>query len=295
MESNDLVKLLEKRIFITRGSMIHKLIKAPYKMLSMKILEKVALMSRSSLKIRSRLFWCNYMTIVIPEDVSLKIYRYGFYEEGLTKMFICFIKPGMTFFDIGAHYGYFTLLGSILVGKGGLVYSFEPTKSTFDILKANVKNKGNVCLNNLAVYSENKIISMNDYGIKYCAFNSIYKSRLPISLVSKIKSSKYKVKAITVDKYIENENIIPDFIKIDAESAEYNILLGMEKTIWKFHPIISLEVGDRGVKGIPTSREIVDFLIKWEYQPYEFKDNKILKHNPQDNYQYDNLVFLPLS
>lgn len=54
--------------------------------------------------------------VVIAELVSLFIYRYGFFEEGLTNIFLHYLKPGMTFFDIGAHFGYFTLLGSALVG-----------------------------------------------------------------------------------------------------------------------------------------------------------------------------------
>jgi FkbM family methyltransferase len=37
-----------------------------------------------------------------------------------------FIKPGMRVVDIGAHIGYYTILFSILVGKEGKVYDFEP-------------------------------------------------------------------------------------------------------------------------------------------------------------------------
>jgi len=48
------------------------------------------------------------------------------------------MKPGMVFFDVGAHYGYYSLLGSELVGEKGVVYSFEPIKSTFNILKNNI-------------------------------------------------------------------------------------------------------------------------------------------------------------
>jgi predicted methyltransferase len=119
------------------------------------------------------------MFVIILEFVSLHIYRYGFFEEGLTRMIMKYLKHGMTFFDIGTHFGYYTLLASFLVSEEGQVHSFEPTPSTFEILKANVSNKNNVILNNKAVFSERRNIAMNDYGIKYSAFNSLYNRLSP--------------------------------------------------------------------------------------------------------------------
>ena len=56
------------------------------------------------------------MTVVFPERVSVAIARYGVYEEGLTGMVMDYLKPGMVFFDVGAHFGYFSLLAAWLVG-----------------------------------------------------------------------------------------------------------------------------------------------------------------------------------
>ncbi len=57
------------------------------------------------------------------------------YERRLTHMSQIYIKEGDVVFDIGAHVGYFTLLFSVLVGNNGKVYSFEPNKRNFEILK----------------------------------------------------------------------------------------------------------------------------------------------------------------
>lgn len=61
------------------------------------------------------------------------------YEPSLTKALSDLIKPKMTVVDIGANFGYFTLLAASLVGPEGHVYSFEPNPSTFDILRKNVE------------------------------------------------------------------------------------------------------------------------------------------------------------
>lgn len=286
-------KSLEKSIFFSKGTRIQKLRKAPVKLLYSKLLEFVALLLKKPIRTKAKTFWGEDMLVVTPEVVSLHIYRYGFFEEGLTRMVLEYLKPGMTFFDIGAHFGYFTLLSSILVGNEGQVHSFEPVPSTYDILKANTSKKRNVFLNNNAVFSKKKYISINDYGLQYSAFNSIYNARLSQDILLKIRPKKYEVKAISIDKYVENNRTKPDFIKIDAESAEYEILLGIKETISKFHPIISIEVGDIGIKGIPTSRDLINFLKNKGYQPYEFKDGEIFQHALKyEPYRYDNILFL---
>ena len=233
------------------------------------------------------------MVTVIPEIVSLSIYRNGFYEEGHTRMILEHLESGMTFLDIGAHFGYFTLLASIIVGDEGQVHSFEPTPSTFGILKTNVLNKENIVLNNCAVFSKSTNISMNDYGIRYSAFNSMHNARLSQDTFRRLKVTEHEIKAISIDDYVKNIGIIPNFIKIDAESSEFEVLLGMEETIDKFHPMISIEVGDFNIRGVAASKDIVSFLINKGYYPYEFKNGKIIQHNlKNDQYQYDNILFL---
>jgi len=290
----NLVNLFQKAAFLSKGTRFEKLRKAPTKLLYSKILEVITRLDKKAIMIKAKTFWDEDMLVAIPEGVSLSIYRYGFFEEGLTRMILEYLKPGMTLFDIGAHFGYFTLLSSALVGNSGRTHSFEPTPSTFNILKANVSNKDNVITNNNAVFSMRKRIFINDYGIKYSAFNSIYDARLSEGIIAKLKVKKYEVEGISIDDYVENNALIPDFIKIDAESSEFEILLGMEKTINKFHPIITIEVGDMCVEGVPTTKELINFLINRGYKPYEFKEGEILQHTPKnEQYKYNNILFLP--
>jgi mannose/fructose/N-acetylgalactosamine-specific phosphotransferase system component IIB len=132
----------------------------------------------------------------------------------------------------------------------------------------------------------------NDYGIKYSAFNSFRKARLDDKTLKHVTPNKYKINAISFDEYVYKKKIKPDFIKIDAESVEYEILKGMNKTIEEFHPIISLEVGDMAIPGAKTSRETILYLIRQGYEAFEYRDNKVVKHNLKDQYGYDNILFL---
>lgn len=288
------IKSLEKGARLFKETRLQKLKKSPKKILYSKALELIALWLERSFRIKAKTFWGEDMTLLIPEVVSLHIYCYGFLEEDLTRMALECLRPGMTFFDVGAHFGYFTLLSSLLVGDSGQVHSFEPTPSTFDILKVNASNKKNVVLNNSAVFSRRQVVFINDYGIRYAAFNSIYDARLSKDIIRKLKPQQHKIDAIPIDEYVEKVGVRPDFIKIDAESSEYEIFLGMEKTITKFHPVVSIEIGDEGVTGIPTSEGLINFLLVRDYRPYELKGGKVFEHVlKNEKYEHGNIVFLP--
>jgi FkbM family methyltransferase len=287
-------KLFESAVNLFHKTIIQKLISSPGRFIYSKILESITKVSRKTIKIRAKTFWGENMILVIPEQVSITISRYGFFEEGLTRMLLTYLKPGMIFFDIGSHFGYFTLLASHIIGNNGKVCAFEPTPSTFDILKTNTLKLKNAVLNNLAIYSAKKLLTINDFGIEYSAYNSIYGARLPEKTISRLKAKKYQIEAISIDEYVESTGIKPHFIKIDAESSDYQVLLGMEKTIEKLYPIITVEVGDCKREGVPSSKELITFLEKKGYQPYEYNKGDIKKHIVKDGpYIYDNILFLP--
>ncbi len=294
MSNIELIRSFQKITPFSKGTLIQKMRGGPTKLFYLKLLELIAFCFEKSIKVKAKTFWGDYMFVFIPEIVSLNIYRYGFFEEGLTRMILEYLKSGMTFFDIGAHFGYFTLLGSTIVGDEGQVHSFEPVPSTFNILKANTLSKKNIFLNKLAVLSNRKSVLINDYDIKYSAFNSIYSGRLPRKILSKLKAKRVEIETISIDEYVRNTGAIPDFIKIDAENSEYEILIGMEKTINSTKPIITVEVGDIDVEDVPETRDIINFLLNKGYKPYEYKEGNIIKHDvKKEKYSYDNILFLP--
>ena len=267
--------------------------KAPVRMLWSKALEFGAIRLGIGVKTKTKLPWGDRMTVVYPQITSLAISRYGFCEEGLTRMFLDHLKPGMVFLDIGAHIGYYSMLASKLVGEKGQVHCFEPTPSTFQVLQANVKHTGNTYANQCAVFSGQGTATFNDYGLRWADCNSLYGARLDEKTLSRLSPTSYEVETISIDEYLSGRDLNPDFIKIDAESAEIEILKGMEDTLANSRPMITMEVGDMDIEGVPTSREIVTYLTGKGYQAYEYHEGSVSPHATQDHYQYDNLLFLP--
>jgi len=235
------------------------------------------------------LFFGEQMKIVFPEQVSEMLFMHHFFEYNLTSTILLHLKPGMIFVDVGAHFGYFTLLASYILKKSGSVHSFEATKRTFDILKLNTKIKQNITVNNLAAWSKNTELEFFDYGEVFAGYNSFTN---PKKRNIHDKGKKFMIKTNRLDDYFREE--MPDFVKIDAESSEIFVVKGMEKIINEKPPIITIEVGDYN-EGEHKSKECIDFLLDRNYDMYEFNNKKIIPHKVKDSYEYDNLVCIPSS
>ncbi len=238
-------------------------------------------------------FFGRRMKVLASECVSRHVAARGYFEPGLCAMLMMCLKPDMVFFDIGAHYGFHSLLASLLVGRRGAVHAFEPTKATWGILHENVRKTGNIQVHNFAFWSSPGARIFRDFGADYSAFNSFFDPRRPLKVKDDLPGNAVIVETQTVDGFVKAHDVRPDFIKIDAESAEMEILKGMDRTIAKFRPILTLEVGDENIPGVCLTRDLIQSLSKKDYRPFELRDGKLLEHVVRDHYVYDNLLFLP--
>jgi FkbM family methyltransferase len=69
-------------------------------------------------------------------------YVYGNYELELQDAIAKHLRAGMTFYDVGANGGFFTLLAASIVGRQGSVAAFEPHPETARQLKQQLKING---------------------------------------------------------------------------------------------------------------------------------------------------------
>ncbi len=234
------------------------------------------------------------MRVVLPEPVSLHIYRYGFFEAELTTMLLQCVRPGDTFYDVGAHFGYYSLLASELVGSGGRVVSFEPTPSTYAVLAENLSRTKNALQVPSAVSDRRGTVRLSDFGVRFSAFNSVLAPRLGERVRRTIRAQVHDVPSWSLDEYVASHGPAPSFVKIDAESAELAILRGMRQVLRENQPLVTLEVGDMDIPGAPTGRELVDVMTSHDYVAYEFRDGHIVRHEPRSRYGFANLLFAPV-
>lgn len=235
-------------------------------------------------------FHLSDFTVVHGEIVSQELACYGMFEPSLTEAFVRLIKPGQTVVDIGMHLGYYTTLFALLVGERGKVHAFEPTPSTREIAERNTSRFSHVHVHPFAVWSSSQTIPFQDFGPRWMAFNSLTEFRMD---GVPAESKTIQVQTTTLDEFRRSEVGSVALIKIDAESAEREILSGARELIAADHPVISVEVGDHGDSR--TSRLLIEDLLELNYQPWEFQNGKLGRHAVRDTYDYDNLVFAPAS
>jgi FkbM family methyltransferase len=234
------------------------------------------------------------MLVTSGETVSAEILRYGYFEEGLSHMLLTLLEPGMLFLDVGAHYGYHSLLAARMVGGGGRVIAFEPMPRTADLLRANTSKLATIDVIEQAVFSEPGTLEIVDPGFTWSAFASYTQPRAGPSFADRSVRA-IVAPAISIDSIMEQLPRYPTFVKIDVESAEMHVIQGMRAFIDERRPTVSLEVGDYGVPGVAPSRDVVDTMLGFGYQAFEFGSAEVplLPHTPRERYDYDNLVFIP--
>ncbi|HEX7008042.1 MAG TPA: FkbM family methyltransferase [Alphaproteobacteria bacterium] len=239
--------------------------------------------------VTARTFFGHDLRVHLPDLVGVKLYQYGFFEEGLTRAIIEKLPRGGVFIDIGAHVGYFTALASRLAGPEGSVVAFEPTPRTRAELTVNVAGCDNVTIVPKAAWDGPARLTLTDFGWLRSSFNSVVAPRIR----GNPRHERIEVEAIAVDDWLAANNVVPSFIKIDAESAEYRILQGLKRTIERHRPIFSIEVGDYNLPGVPSSAELVGSLLDRGYTAWQYHDGEFGEHRIADRYRSDNIFFVP--
>jgi FkbM family methyltransferase len=193
--------------------------------------------------------------------------RKKLYEQkalSVSKLYKNLLKPRMLVYDIGANQGHYTA-GFLLLGAK--VISVEPQQNCFRILKARYNNNPNVHLLNLALDN-----TEGEKKIHISNMNTI--SSMSEEWISAVKESRRFpnakwskddiVKTSTLEALIGTYGR-PDFIKIDVEGYELNVLKGLKSKV----PLISIEytfeVIETAVQCIEYLKGIGEILILFDY------------------------------
>jgi len=162
-------------------------------------------------------------------------------ERSLLEWFAANVKPGETWLDVGAHYGYTAIALCRLVGPGGRVFAFEPMISTAGYLAQTRR------LN----YLPQMMVMPLGSGCP----DSIELQRLPVTrgmVDSTIAQSEGKdggwQEAILVARFdwlwpqICGGRQQIDGVKIDVQGMEIDVLRGMVETLKRYRPKLVVEV-----------------------------------------------------
>jgi FkbM family methyltransferase len=174
-------------------------------------------------------------------SLYLWMHRCGLMGKGERATLMDLIKPGMTVVDVGANVGLYTLFMAGLAGPTGRVIAFEPDPENVEILRENCAENG-----------------AGNVEVRHCALGAgagrLTLHRLILNsgenhLGLQEKSAFSRVVEVDVaafDALFPGERL--DFVKVDVQGWELNVLSGMEAALRRSKPIIFLEFWPDGLE-----------------------------------------------
>ncbi len=160
----------------------------------------------------------------------------GVFEPHMVQLFDSLVTPSDTVLDIGANIG----CTSILFGsRARRVVSFEPSPTTFGFLKKNLDASG---LNNVTALNFGLGKAEGRFELTFSANN-----RSGGFVSNKMQASAgHQVEAIEIaqgDTFVQGANLDGgDFIKIDVEGFERDVIEGLRDTLSTCKPTVTLEL-----------------------------------------------------
>ena len=222
------------------------------------------------------------------------IYWSGYHHLNECLFLDSILKQNMTFVDVGANQGEFTLFAAQRLVNGKVI-AFEPVETNLKALKTNVSlnNFSNVVVEPFGLFNEEKKLPVYTSfdqelnGGRHEGLSTIY----PDQYRSEIEET---ISLKVFDDLYFNQLERFDFLKIDIEGAELYALQGMKESLKKFHPIILIEISTETVKNAGYSAdELVQFLIELGYHPHSLFRGKLIKEKNLAISSWGNFVFIP--
>jgi len=222
----------------------------------------------------------------LTDHVMRQIYLKGVYERNTMRHLIKLARPDMTFMDVGANIGAYTLTMAKHL-KQGKVISFEPNPRTINYLQRNIDLNG---FKNIRIVD----VGLSDKEEEV----TLYTSSLTTASINKGKNTSEveQIKLTTLDKFCSENNISSiDLIKIDIEGHEAKCLKGAEQMIAKSKEMVLIMEIDDNCKAVGLEKNelfhsITDKGFKgFKPRGYPFKMEEI-KDLSED--YVDNIIFV---
>jgi FkbM family methyltransferase len=231
------------------------------------------------------------LQLVLPanEDVGRYIYCWREYEAAETKYLASRLRPHDVCFDLGANFGYYTVLMAKIACRGW-IHAFEPNSLSRAFLELNVRlnHLDNVIVNSVAIASipgRSSFVRASDSG-----FSSLRDTgRRSVSEVT-------EVQVMSLDRYTEESAIARiDVMKIDVEGAEGLVVLGAERLLADYNRrprLIQMELCQENLSAYGDKvRDVAASLECLGYWPFGLWQGKKIPYQSDSGQATPNVFF----
>jgi FkbM family methyltransferase len=212
---------------------------------------------------------CRLLTLDL--DVN-EFTQCGYYFSNLDAPLIRLInKGGFSFVDVGANIGLYSLIAGFSFER---IYSFEPSKFTYELLLRNIRSNGldsifavNCALSDKSSRALLYLNPFNNGGASLREFSSALRSEF-----GNYKWAEIDVELMPLDNFVLDHSVESvDLIKIDVEGHELEVIRGARTTVLNFRPLMYVEISSNQAK----LEEILEELPS-DYVPYSIIENAVI-------------------
>jgi tRNA (mo5U34)-methyltransferase len=231
--------------------------------------------------------------ISAPGDEILDALYTGKPFEAREIMFIkSFLKPGQSFWDLGANFGLYTLIAARKVGRRGSVVAVEPDPKNRFRLRLNVLMNLQRRVTVVSAALGDRLARVDFMACSQGAYSGLKVTNVPGTL------TRTEVRQTTLTALAEGwEWPTVDMLKMDVEGAELLVVNGGEQLFRdRPRPVVMCEFSDRRTTAYGyAAREIYDWFAARGYLWFSITAGGQLKAQLQKGvYDYDNLVACPV-
>lgn len=206
-----------------------------------------------------------YDKYILPVNhFEISVFYYKHNIDSLDKEFI----KNKDIVDVGALCGDSAIVFSEYTNKK--VYSFEPIKNNYNNIYKTIElnNKNNIVAINKALGSYNGsakiLLSASGQGIKIIDKEAEYENMIE------------EISIITLDSFVDENNINVGLIKVDIEGAEQDFIKGAEKTIKTQKPFLLLSIYHNAEDFFNIKPLIESWNLGYKFEIYKPFDGHIL-------------------
>jgi len=201
-------------------------------------------------------------------DIGNNLFLYGQFEETEIRFFADLLQRIDTpvVLDIGANIGLHSIKWASSC-PSLRAYAFEPSRQTFSMVRNNVDRTGTSARIEVIPQAVSNHVGVGKFF--HCeddAYSSLTDTRRKRVIDS------YQVDVTTLDAFVFGRRLPKvDFVKIDVEGFEQQVLLGGARTLRELRPHLFVEIY-AGTNSNPDPEGTVEFVRSADYEAFVFKD-----------------------
>jgi FkbM family methyltransferase len=197
---------------------------------------------------------------------------FGTHEPGLQRAFELLVRPGMTFYDIGANVGFYCMIVGRLVGPGGRVVAFEPLLDNARWIEHNT------ALNGFAhVEARREALGNDDGEARFFVSGDSQLGKLASVGAPPFRpAGEVNVRLRRMDSLLAEGAILPpNLMKIDVEGGELAVLRGARHTLCRYRPTLVIDLHG-------TNASVATLLEELKYRPMVLGSERCIVDSASD-------------